>query len=142
MNSETLKGRKLNDEFLIATSRSSGPGGQNVNKVNTKVKVLFDIKNSAILSEDEKDLVCLKLKNRVNSAGELTVTSQSERTQLRNRKNAVNIMLELIAKALTENPKRIPSSPTKTSQIERLEEKHKNSLKKNLRMDSKEPLDE
>jgi ribosome-associated protein len=138
MNSEILKERKLVSEFLIATSRSSGPGGQNVNKVNTKVKVLFDIMNSAILSEDEKNLVYLKLKNRINTAGELTVTSQSERTQLRNRNNAVKVMLELIAKALTEAPERIPTAPTKASQIERLEEKHKRSVIKKLRKDQEE----
>ncbi len=56
-----------------------------------------------------KNLVYLKLKNRINAAGELTVTSQSERTQFRNRNNAVKVMLDLIAKALTENPRRIPS---------------------------------
>jgi ribosome-associated protein len=138
MKSEILKERKLNREFLIATSRSSGPGGQNVNKVNTKVKVLFNIMNSAILSEDEKNLILLKLKNRINSAGELTVTSQSERTQLRNRNNAVNVMLALIAKALTENTKRIPTAPSKTSKIERLEEKHKRSEIKKLRKEDEE----
>jgi ribosome-associated protein len=138
MNSEILKERKLDNEFLIATSRSSGPGGQNVNKVNTKVKVLFDVKNSSILSDDEKTLVCLKLKNRINAAGELTVTSQSERTQLRNRNNAVDVMLDLIAKALTLNSKRIPTAPTKASQDERLEAKHKRSTIKKLRRDEEE----
>ncbi len=87
-----------------------------MNKVNTKVKVLFDIKKSSILSDGEKSLVLLKLKNRINVAGELTVTSQSERTQLRNRNNAVEEMLHLIANALTGDPKRIPTAPTKTSQ--------------------------
>ena len=133
MNIDILKQRKLASEFLIATSRSSGPGGQNVNKVNTKVKVLFDIMRSAILSEEEKSLVCLKLKNRINTGGELTVTSQSERTQLMNRNNAVEKMLHLIVNALTEDPERIPTAPTKTSQIERLEEKHKRGLIKRQR---------
>jgi ribosome-associated protein len=136
MNIDILKERKLGSEFLIATSRSSGPGGQNVNKVNTKVKVLFDIKNSSVLTEDEKSLVCLKLRNRINTGGELTVTSQSERTQLRN--NAVEKMLQLIANALTETPQRIPTTPTKTSQIERLEEKHKKGLIKKQRKDPEE----
>ena len=138
MNIDILKERKLASEFLIATSRSSGPGGQNVNKVNTKVKVLFDIMNSAILSEDEKSLVCLKLKNRINAGGELTVTSQSERTQLMNRSNAVEKMLHLIVNALTEAPERIPTAPTKTSQIERLEEKRKRGLIKKQRKDPEE----
>jgi ribosome-associated protein len=138
MNIDILKERKLGSEFLIATSRSSGPGGQNVNKVNTKVKVLFDIKNSSVLTEDEKSLVCLKLRNRINTGGELTVTSQSERTQLMNRNNAVEKMLQLIANALTETPQRIPTTPTKTSQIERLEEKHKKGLIKKQRKDPEE----
>ncbi len=138
MNSENLKERKLDSEFLIATTKSSGPGGQNVNKVNTKVKVLFDVKSSSVLSDDEKQLVCLKLKNRINASGELTVTSQSARTQLRNRNNAVDVMLDLIAKALTVNPKRIPTSPTKASQDERLEEKHKRSTIKKLRKNEEE----
>jgi len=138
MNSVILKERKLDNEFLIATSRSTGPGGQNVNKVNTKVKVLFDVKNSSILSDGEKNLVLLKLKNRINAAGELTVTSQSERTQLRNRNNAIDVMIDLIAKALTVNPKRIPTAPTKASQDERLEEKHKRSAIKKLRKDEEQ----
>jgi ribosome-associated protein len=135
---EELKERIPASEFTFLTSRSSGPGGQNVNKVNTKVEVRFNFRLSAGLSEAEKDLISKKLKTRINATGELVVKSQSERSQLRNRKNAIEKVYLIISYALTEKPERKPTAPTKKSQQERLNEKHKISLKKKLRKDTDE----
>ena len=93
MTPEDLKERISTSEFSFLTSRSSGPGGQNVNKVNTKVEIHFNIRYSCSLSDAEKELIFRKLENRINSEGELVVRSQSERTQLKTEKKALEKML-------------------------------------------------
>jgi ribosome-associated protein len=130
---EELKDRIPGNEFIIFTSRSSGPGGQNVNKVNTKVEIHFNVQLSAGLSTYEKELICKNLMNRINSAGELVVRSQSERTQLNNRKKALEKLLMLISAALIEKPERKPTAPSKRSKVERLDEKKKRGKIKRLR---------
>jgi ribosome-associated protein len=135
MTSEDLKNRIPESEFLVLTSRSSGPGGQNVNKVNTKVEIHFNVQLSSGLSASEKELICKNLKNRINSAGELVVKSQSERTQLRNRKKAFEKLLFLLTVALIEKAERKPTAPSGKSKAERLNEKKKRSRIKKLRAD-------
>jgi ribosome-associated protein len=135
MTSEDLKNRIPESEFLVLTSRSSGPGGQNVNKVNTKVEIHFNVQLSSGLSASEKELICKNLKNRINSAGELVVKSQSERTQLRNRKKAFEKLLFLLTAALIEKAERKPTAPSGKSKAERLNEKKKRSRIKKLRAD-------
>jgi len=76
--------KDFTNELIISASKSSGPGGQNVNKVNTKVEVRLNIEDSNLLSDTEKALLFEKLANKINKLGELIVTSQSERTQLQN----------------------------------------------------------
>ena len=135
MTFEELRNRISEDEFLVLTSRSSGPGGQNVNKVNTKVEIHFNVSLSSGLSDSEKDRVLRKLKNRINSEGELVVRSQSERTQLNNRKKALEKLFILLAESLTEKPPRKPTSPTMKSKTDRLDEKKKRGRIKRLRSD-------
>jgi len=130
---EELKDRIAESEFKFLTSRSSGPGGQNVNKVSSKVELHFDFMCSAGLTDREKELISLKLRSRINSDGELIVRSQSGRSQLTNRKKAVERMFILISDALTEKPERKPTSPTKKSRTERLEEKHRRGQIKKMR---------
>jgi ribosome-associated protein len=130
---EELRERIPDSEFIFLTSRSSGPGGQNVNKVNTKVELRFNFQLSDSLSVKEKELISRNLKNRINSSGELVVKSQSERTQLRNRNKAIEKVMQLISEALIEKPERKPTSPTYKSQVERVDEKKKKGRIKKMR---------
>ena len=135
MTIEEVKDRIAESEFIFFTSRSSGPGGQNVNKVNTKVEIHFNVQLSAGLSIYEKALICKNLMNRISPAGELVVRSQSERTQLNNRKKALERLLMLISAALIEKPERKPTAPSEKSRAERLDEKKKRGKIKRLRAD-------
>jgi|AMQJ01.1.fsa_nt_gi ribosome-associated protein len=110
-------------ELRYKTSRSSGSGGQNVNKVSTKVELRFDIDNTSLLTDTEKDTIKLKLKNRISSENILIITSDSERTQLRNKKKVIELFLELLEKALKKPKKRLKTKPTRTSKENRLKEK-------------------
>ena len=125
--------KQLEQEVIYSATRSSGPGGQNVNKVNTQVELRFSVKNSNLFSEEEKDRIFLKLKNKINSEGELILTSQTGRTQLDNKEKVLDKFFELIEKTLTIKKKRLKSVPTFASRIKRLESKKNQALKKQLR---------
>jgi ribosome-associated protein len=129
---QVLEDLEIPDEELeFATSRSSGPGGQNVNKVNTRVTVLFDVDRSAALSEDQRGLLHERLGGRIGRAGVLRVVSQRHRTQLANRDAAVERLAELLRDALTEQPERVPVKVPAAVRERRLEEKRRRgSLKR------------
>lgn len=124
---------RLKNEFVYSASRSSGPGGQNVNKVNTRVELRFSVDNSQFLSAFEKSKIQFNLKNRINSEGELILVSQVERSQWRNKEVVTEKFFKLIDKVLTPTKKRIKTKPTKSSKLKRLESKKKVSQKKVLR---------
>ncbi len=124
---------QLKSEFIFSATRSGGPGGQNVNKVNTQVELRFSVYSSEFLSEYEKQKISQKLKNRINSEGELILVSSAERSQLRNKEKVNQLFFELIGKALTPIKKRIKTSPTVSSRFKRLENKKLESRKKQLR---------
>jgi ribosome-associated protein len=128
---ERLKG--INSEIIYSATRSSGPGGQNVNKVNTRVELRFSVNNSEFLSVFEKGKIRFHLKNRINTDGDLLLVSQVERSQWRNKQVVTKRFFDLIDKALTPTKKRIKTKPTRSSKLRRLESKTKNSLKKQLR---------
>lgn len=142
MNPEELKRRNLENEFVYSTSRSGGPGGQNVNKVSTKVELRFSLLSTSLLSETEKEITFKKLKNKINKEGELLIVSQSERTQLLNKKAVTEKFYDLVSKALTLPLKRRSTRPTLTSKIKRLETKRNRGFVKKLRKDSGGSTDE
>lgn len=119
------------EELVFTTSRSSGPGGQNVNKVNTRVTVLFDVDGSPSLSAGQRERLHERLGTRISQSGVLRVASQRHRTQLANRDAAVERLAHLIADALTDKPKRVPVRVPRAVKERRLEEKRRRgSLKK------------
>jgi ribosome-associated protein len=124
---------QLLTEVQFSASRSGGPGGQNVNKVNTKIELRFSVQESEVFDEEQKLLILLKLKNRINNQGELLVTSSAERTQWRNKEKATQIFFELIEIALTKPRKRKKTRPTTASLLKRIENKKKLGQKKQLR---------
>lgn len=125
--------RNFSKEAQFSASRSSGPGGQSVNKLNTKVELRFKVSDSVTLSEDEKTRVLEKLANRINKEGELIIISQSARTQNANKEIACNKLNELIEKALFKKKKRIATKIPKSVIRKRLKDKKQTSINKNLR---------
>jgi ribosome-associated protein len=132
-----LEDLEIPDEELdFATSRSSGPGGQNVNKVNTRVTVLFNVDASTTLSPGQRGLLRERLGGRISRAGVLRVVSQRHRTQLANRDAAVQRLVQLLRDALTEEPERIPVKVPRQAKERRLEEKRRRgSLKRDRSTD-------
>jgi len=121
------------NELVFKAVRSSGSGGQNVNKVSTKVELRFDVEHSEFLTGDEKARIFKKLKNRISNEGILIISSDTERTQLRNKKNAIAIFFDLLEQALKKPKKRKKTKPTRASKEKRLKEKKVQSEKKQLR---------
>lgn len=120
-------------ELTFRTSRSSGAGGQHVNKTETKVECLFDVMSSAGLNDAEKGIVFEKLAARISDGGILAVTSQKERSQLSNKEHTIERLHGLLTKALTPTIKRVKTKPSPGSVEERLQEKKRVSEKKELR---------
>ncbi|WP_436415626.1 alternative ribosome rescue aminoacyl-tRNA hydrolase ArfB [Petrimonas sp.] len=124
---------KLIDECTFTTVRSSGSGGQNVNKVETKVLLSFDVLNSQVLSEEQKSIISKKLKNRINKDGILQISSDVERSQIMNKKAVVAKLEKLLTKALHVDEKRIATKRTLKSIQKRLDDKKRQAEKKRLR---------
>ena len=123
-----------NEEFLreikFRTSRSSGSGGQHVNKVETRVELVFNVWHSQVLDAEEKAIISHKLKNRISKYGFLQISSQAKRSQLLNKQRTLDLFFELIKKALTPQKARIPVKPTKKMKAKRLQNKRHHSEKK------------
>lgn len=120
-------------EIEFRTSRSSGKGGQHVNKVDTKVELRFDVMASELLSEEEKARITGKLGNRITSEGILQVVSESERTQLLNKKEAVERFHNLLEESIKVPRKRKPTKKPKKAKEKRLKDKKIRSEVKNQR---------
>jgi ribosome-associated protein len=117
-------------ELIFTASRSSGPGGQNVNKVNTRVTLWFDVANTGSLTEKQKELITKRLSTRINKNGQLRVASQKYRTQAANRKAAIERLVGLLQDALQEVTIRKKVETPKAVNERRLQDKkHRSRVK-------------
>jgi ribosome-associated protein len=120
----------LLNECLFIASRSSGKGGQNVNKVSTKVSLRFDIGLSGQLDVEQKEWLIAKLGGRVSLHGILQITSQKERTQLGNKKAVISRFRLLVSKAFEIPVKRKATRPSESSKERRLKDKSRTGERK------------
>lgn len=120
-------------ELNITFARSSGAGGQNVNKVSSKVIIHWPIGKSQVLNWEQKNIIRTKLVNRINNEDELVIMSEEERSQLQNRESAIARLQELVAQALHVPKKRRPTRPTRGSKLRRIESKKIRSKIKSAR---------
>jgi ribosome-associated protein len=120
-------------ELSFRYARSSGPGGQNVNKVATKVTLLFDVRASAALTDDQKSRIEERLANRISAAGILHVTSQRHRTRSANQREVLHRFADLVNNALQQRRKRKRTRVPSSAKKRRLESKRRRSQVKALR---------
>ena len=121
------------DELVFKVSRSGGPGGQNVNKVNTRVTLFFDVANCPSFSDKQKRQILTRLSTRSDKNGVLRVVSQKFRTQRANRKAAVERLQQLLTDALKTRPIRKKTEISYAAKQRRLEQKRRRSLLKRQR---------
>ena len=114
-------------ELRFRFARSSGPGGQHVNRSATQVELLFDVASSPSLNETQRQRVLRKLRSRIDKEGILHLVSQETRSQLRNREEVVERFQELMREALHVPKRRRPTRPTRAARERRLEEKRRRS---------------
>lgn len=121
----------LSPEITVKTSRSGGKGGQHVNKVSTKVELAFDLTNTQLLSEEQKLLLLARLSGKLTKEGVLLIVSQSERTQLGNKRVAMVKLTELLERNLLVEKKRKPTKVPKSVIEKRLiAKKRRGEIKK------------
>jgi len=123
-------------EFKFQTSRSSGPGGQHVNKVSSRVELRFNLKETQLLSEENKALLYKKLATRISQEGVLSVVVQADRSQLKNKQTAIEKFFELLEHALKPEKKRRATKPSRAARERRLQAKKQSSEKKTRRRSS------
>jgi ribosome-associated protein len=133
MTPQPPRSKDLVHEFTFTTSRSGGPGGQNVNKVNSKVTLKFDITRSALLLEEQKEVMLRKLGHRLTSQGTLLLTSQEHRSQLMNKEAVLLKFDQLMEKAFVHSKPRKKSKPGKAAKAARVKSKRLHAEKKQWR---------
>jgi ribosome-associated protein len=132
-NNHIITSAELLPELEFSTSRSSGPGGQNVNKVSTKVIIRWNLLNSALITDEQKMLLLNKLSSQLTREGELIINSQESRSQLQNKELALEKLDALLRKALTKPKARKATRPTKSSKVKRVDNKKRHAEKKQWR---------
>lgn len=128
-----MNSKQIIQELQFKAVRSSGAGGQHVNKVSTKIVLYFDIESSRGLTNQEKERLVLKLQNRLNRENQILLSCDASRSQHKNKEIAIQRFLEIIKKGLHTNKTRRATKPTQSSIKKRLENKQKHSTKKGLR---------
>jgi ribosome-associated protein len=123
----------VRNNIQVSFSRSSGPGGQNVNKRDTKVTARINITQIDIISDDEMEMLKSNLSRRLNRKGELVIKVQDSRSQSTNREIAIERASSLLRKALSKKKKRRPTKPTRLSEERRIAQKKLLGRKKHLR---------
>ena len=129
-------------ELEFRASRASGPGGQGVNTTDSRVELRFDISGSPSLSDEVRELALRRLGPRVDSGGVLRVVAQAQRSQLANRRAAMERFAELLAAALATPRARRPTRPTRASTARRVDSKRRRSATKRLRDRPRRPDDD
>ncbi len=117
-------------ELQFKAVRSSGAGGQNVNKVSTKIELAFDIENSNTLSDRDKGIIKIKLKNRLTKENILILQCDESRSQHKNKDLSIQRLFEILESALKVKKKRIRTNPTKSAVEKRLDSKKKDAQRK------------
>lgn len=130
------------NEISFSFSTSSKPGGQNVNKVSTRATLLFDVANSAALTDRQREMILANLSTRINKNGILRVSSQKHRSQSENRRAAEERFVSLVAEAVRPRPKRKRTRKPASVRRKRLEAKRHRSRVKKLRARPKPPDEE
>ena len=128
-----VKNKDVTNELELSATRSGGPGGQNVNKVNSKINLRFDVKQSPSLTEEEKEKILDRLNSRITNEGVLILSASSKRTQLQNKEAAIAKFNKLMGNAFTKRKKRKATKPTKGSIKRRMKNKKIQSEKKKMR---------
>ncbi len=124
-------------EIIFKTSRSGGKGGQNVNKVSSKVELNLNIINSSLFTDEQKQTISDKLSNRINAEGILQIITEEDRSQLRNKDRSLEKLLILLKNALHKVKVRKPTKPGKSVVEKRLKLKQATAIKKiNRRTDN------
>ena len=121
------------EEISFRTSRSKGPGGQHVNRTESKVELCFNVANSPSLSDAQRDRILEKLSAFLDQEGVLHLTAQTHRSQFQNKQAALRRFQALLQTALKPEKKRKPTRPSKASVERRLKSKQRQSEKKRLR---------
>ena len=127
--------KSLIKEVSFKTSRSGGKGGQNVNKVSSKVELNLNINTFSLFTDEQKQILLQKLANRINSEGILQIITEEERSQLLNKQKSLLKLQQLIKKALYQPAARKATKPKRSVVENRLRAKHMNALKKISRRD-------